>query len=224
MRMVPRATWKIDDFGDPQRRERLLDPLTPGALIEALAAEAMQAAREGDLPLCWEKCCDKAGFHRILASIPLTAALFDQLFNSRAGYRAQFYLSVEEGRAFNRAILEGLTPAVRAGHENQAGFPVDWPSVLMSLRGGSSKAWISRDQTDLDFMKSAPVALRAPRWVDRWRGFKEPWGLRLALPSPPQVHLEGAFIRPEDVQEFRTKWEDDVNLREVYLHEEGWPR
>jgi len=219
MRMVPKAMWKIDDLGDPQRRERLLKPLTPEALLEDVAAEAMQVAQKGGIRLCWEPCRDKAGFHRVLASIPLAGALFDQLFNSRAGYRAQFYLSVGEGHAFNRAIVECLTPAIRAAHARQTGFPADWQLVLKSLGGGSSKVWISKDQADLDFMKAAPIALRAPRWVDFWRDPATSWGLRLPLPSPSQVHLKGAFIRPEDGKHFPTKRD-----RGEHLHEEGWPR
>jgi hypothetical protein len=95
-------------------------------------------------------------------------------------------------------------------------FEAQWHNVEQSLRGGSSKIWMPKDEETLS---AAPAALRPPQWREFWRMSESAWGLRAPLPSSPQIDLKGSFIRPGSNEECSTKPD-----RDVHLHEEGWPR
>jgi hypothetical protein len=214
--LVPKGTWNLDELDDRQRKQRLLNPPSPPELLTTAVDEAMRAATTGRILLKWCPSRDWAGCSRIVAKIPIRSLLFDQIFNGRSGYRAQYYLSVERGRRYNRAIVDGLTPAIQAAHARLIGFEVPWPLVEQSLRGGSSKIWMPKDE---EVLKASPAALRPPLWSKFWRNHESAWGLRVPLPSDPQIDLKGSFIRPGSQEEFPTKPD-----RDVYIHEEGWPR
>lgn len=85
-----------------------------------------------------------------------------------------------------------------------------------SLGGGSSKIWIPKDEERL---KAAPIALRPPRWREYWQDSEHAWGLRLPLPSSPEIDLKGSFIRLGSNEEYLTKPD-----RDLHMHQEGWPR
>ena len=73
----------------------------------------MRAAQDRQLFLDarWDWCISRPEFGgRVNATIPVSQVLFDQLFNGRSGYRAQYCLSVKEGRQYNRAIVDALVP------------------------------------------------------------------------------------------------------------------
>jgi hypothetical protein len=159
----------------------------------------MRAAAEGRILLEWEPSTDYPGCFRIVAKIAITSLLFDQLFNGRSGYRAQYYLSVVDGRRYNRAIVDGLTPAIQQAHGRLPSFEAQWSDVEQSLRGASSKIWMPKDE---EVLKAAPAALRPPRWAEFWRNSESAWGLRVPLPPDPQIDLKGSFIRPGSDEEF----------------------
>jgi hypothetical protein len=216
-RMVPQGTWNLDELDDAERKQRLLDPPPPAELLTAVIGEAMRAANEGMILLRWCPSRNWLGCYRIVAKIPIASLLFDQLFNGRSGYRAQYYLSVEAGHDYNRAIADGLTPAIQEAYSRlSGGFEAPWHLVEQSLRGGSSKIWMPKDE---EVLKAAPAALGPPRWAEYWQNHELAWGLRLPLPPSPQIDLKGSFIRPGSQEEVPTKPD-----RGVHLHEEGWPR
>jgi hypothetical protein len=207
-RMVSKRRWRLDDFGDPERTDRLLNPPSALALLNALVAEATQAAQYGQVRPDWDPCTSRPEFGgRVHATIPVSRVLFDQLFNGRSGYRAQYCLSVKEGRRYNRAIVDALVPALRYAHATRSDPRLRWCDVEQSLTGRYSKIWIAED--DEHFPK-APVALRVPGWTK--------WGLRIPLPSSPKVDVKGTFIRPGSRGEFTTKPDRDEDL-----HRNGSP-
>ena len=195
----------------------MADPPPPAELLTAVIGEAMRVANEGRILLRWCPSRDWPGCYRIVAKIPITNLLFDQLFNGRSGYRAQYYISVEDGHKYNRAIVDGLTPAIQEAPARLSGdFQLSWHLVEQSLRGRSSKIWMPKDE---ECLRAAPAALRPPRWCEFWRNRESAWGLRVPLPSSPLIDLKGSFIRPGSDTEFPTKPD-----RDLHMHEEGWPR
>lgn len=124
-------TWNALD--DPERKARLLNPRAPTEVLLAARGEAMQASDKGEITLEWEPSKDQPGCYRIVAKIPISKLLFDELFNSRSGYRAQYYLSVDAGRRYNRAIVDGLSPAIQELHGKLSGC-VGAPRLLTQSR------------------------------------------------------------------------------------------
>jgi hypothetical protein len=154
-RMVPQDTWVLHELDDLERKRRLLNPPPAAELLASAVRIAMQAATEGGIILKWCPSRDWPGCYGIVAKIPITSLVFDQFFNGRSGYRAQYYLSVEEGNEYNRAIIEGLIPAVQVAHARlSGGFEASWDLVQHSLRGGSSKIWIPKDE---ECLRAAPA-------------------------------------------------------------------
>ena len=94
-RVVDSDEWILAAALDP-RRERLLSVPGPTDLLEAIVAESMTAARDGRVTIDWQESRERHGYFRRVAQVPLMETTFDQLFNGRSGYRAQYYLSPED--------------------------------------------------------------------------------------------------------------------------------
>jgi hypothetical protein len=210
MRTVAKHRWRLDDLGDEGRRRRLLDPPSPLELLDALVAEATRAGLDGQIFLDprWDPCTSRPEFgKRVQATVPVSQVLFDQLLNGRSGYRAQYCLSVTEGRRYNRAIVNALIPSLRHVHASLGGTKLRWPEVERSLRGRYSKIWVADDE---EHFQNAPDALCVSNWTGK--------GRRVPLPSSPRLDVKGTFIQPGTLKEFTTK-----PYRDRCLHEEGWP-
>jgi hypothetical protein len=210
MRMVAKHRWRLDDLGDEERRGRLLDPPSSLELLHALVAEATRAAHNGQIFLDprWDPCTSRPEFgRRVQAEVPVSQVLFDQLLNGRSGYRAQYCLSITEGRRYNRAIVDALIPALRHAHANLGDTELQWSEVERSLRGLYSKIWVADDE---EHFQNARDALRVPGWTRK--------GRRVPLPLSPRVDVKGTFIQPGSQKECTTK-----PYRDRCLHEEGWP-
>jgi hypothetical protein len=98
MRVADDVEWDLSRMHDRDRARRLLRSLLPEDLIDQVAREVMDNKISIDATRTWQAGIDMAGCSRAIVVIPLTADTFDDLINGRNGYRAQYYLSVEEGR------------------------------------------------------------------------------------------------------------------------------
>jgi hypothetical protein len=188
IRIVDPSIWRLSDaLGE--RRSRLLNTPSPSELLQHTITQAIVASRKGLSQLDWQESCECRGYFRLVAQIPLSETTFDQLFNGRAGYRAQYYLSPEEGVLYNRDILSGLEPALRLAYLRQP-LGVDFSLVEKSLRAPHSKIWVFGEQKAFD--DAADNTLNPPRWVenDATRGRKAP------LPKHFMIDVKGAFIHP----------------------------
>lgn len=115
IRMVEDETWIISDvLGD--RKLRLVYVPQPKDLLERVIKEAALAAQSGSIRLEWHPSRERAEYFRLVAQIPVTEITFDQLFNGRSGYRAQYYLSPEEGVLYNRDIINGLVSVLESAN------------------------------------------------------------------------------------------------------------
>lgn len=180
--------WRLSELlGD--RPERLLDVPTPGDLLALISRESETASRERRIAVGWEPSCDRPGYFRLAAQVPLTERTFDQLFNGRSGYRAQYYLSPEEGILFNRELIAALEPALRASHSNRP-LPVEFEFAEASLRAPHSKVWVYNEKVAFD--EAAHETLNPPRWVSSGKTR----GRRAPLPDHYTVDVKGTFINP----------------------------
>lgn len=188
MRTVDSQTWRLADALG-KRRERLLDVPQPEELLAQVIAQAHEASTKALTQLTWQESHDCPGYSRLVAQIPLSEKIFDQFFNGRSGYRAQYYLSPEEGILFNRSLLAGLEPALNLAY-SKCPLNVDFALVEKSLRAPHSKIWLFSEKEAFDTADN--YCLNPPRWVENeaTRGRKAP------LPVHPMIDIKGAFIHP----------------------------
>lgn len=171
------------------RHSRLLNVPVPDVLLLDVISQASEAARAGHLRLQWESSTESTGYSRLLAQVPLGEEIFDQFFNGRSGYRAQFYLSPEEGVLYNRDVLQGLRTAVVSAYSQQP-LPVSVDLMLRSLDGPHSKIWVFGEKAAFD--EAPKLSLTPPRWIKN-NGNR---GLRAPLPKHLMIDIKGAFIHP----------------------------
>jgi hypothetical protein len=124
-----------------------------------------------------------------VAQIPLAESTFDQFFNGRSGYRAQYYLSPEEGILYNRDTLDRLVHAIEIAYSRSRG--IEWKLVKESIHAPHAKVWVFQDEAA--FNHSLPNVLNPPRWVDNATGNK--FGLRTPLPDHRKIDIKGSFIQ-----------------------------
>ena len=190
---VPVTDWRIADSVCPARRHRLLEGApSPEGLITIIADAAMHEAMAASLDISWCEACKAPGYFRVEAIVYLTAEQFDWLFNGRTGYRAAYWLSVDDGRRFNDALIRVIESAFEVAWSG-AERPVGWDHARCSLLGRDSKLWAPEKK------------LFAPKecedWGDhnllvpkRWCDDKYNDGTRLPLPCPPRIEVKGTFI------------------------------
>ena len=202
--------WIITPEIPEERRRRLIDVPPSADLIKRIAEEAMGAAKSSRIPNPTHIQADEQpGYYRAQARIPVTDEAFDQLFNGRSGYRANYYLSPEQGATFNRALVDCLIPAILHACSR------DQELIDRSLRGRYSKIWVAGDGKSF---WDCPPALVPERWVTYWRRKSSDTCLRMPLPRPPQIDVKGTFINPTTGQEWLPKIKED---RDKDIHLKG---
>jgi hypothetical protein len=211
IRAVPAEDWDLSNLNDGNRRERLSRGTSAGELIVQLVTAASQAMQNNQIVLEWQQATDKEAppnTFRVVTQIPVDEAFFDELFNGRSGYRAQYYLSPEEGEAFNRRVIEVLEPVVAT--VDLAALGVSRALIRGSLLGPYSKIWAFDEQAAFD--AATPGMLMPARWRSNGAGR----GTRLPLASC--VDVKGTFIQPDGQY-----WVDELKLdRAMDLHLKGY--
>jgi hypothetical protein len=191
LRMVSQQDWDLFKLPDAARRQRLLCPPSGEYLLTSLITEAAHAAEHGEICLDWEKALDKPGYFRLRTQIPVTEGTFDLLFNGRSGYRAQYYLSPEEGIVYNRQIIDGLIPAINSAYDRNPLRDIPFDLIECSLRTPHAKIWVFEKPGYNPFNKAAENTLNPARWV---QNNKACLGRRCPLPNCLQIDLKGSFI------------------------------
>jgi hypothetical protein len=189
IRMVEPEEWCLSSALD-ERRERLINVPNSVSLLENVIAEAEAAVRKDSIRIEWEPSYDSPGYFHLIAQIPLSPIVFDQLFNGRSGYRAQYYLSPEEGILYNRDILRALRPAIRGAYARRPRC-VELELIEQSTEAPHSKIWVHQDK--LAFNAAAQNTLNPPRWVKNHAAL----GCRAPLPDHCMIDVNGALIHPE---------------------------
>lgn len=203
---VPENEWGIS-INNHERAARLHAP--SNELIPQVSEQALQAATAEGICLCWEEAVEKPSYWRANIKIPIKEVLFDQLFNGRSGYRAQYYLSVEDGENFNRTLIDALVPAIKKFYEIKPLRNVDWAAIEASLRGQYSKIGVKNGNAYED-----AKALITLRWKD------SNYGSRLLKFFPPLMDVFGTFIKSDNISDY---WVDDCKRgRSLDMHEKGF--
>lgn len=188
-RMVDRESWRLS-AALADRSPRLLDVPTPEALLQSVIAEAQGEGTAGGIVLTWQPSKERPEYFRLVAQVKLSVTIFDQFINGRSGYRAQYYLSPEEGILYNRDAIEGLWPALKHACTVKP-LGVDLSLVERSAQAPHSKIWVFEEKRA--FKEAVPDALSPPRWVENSAAL----GRRAPLPDHLMIDVKGTFIHPE---------------------------
>jgi hypothetical protein len=210
-RSVARDVWRIDSLPD-ERRGGLLAGSSPAELLERVLSEAQAALNASSVKADWCESTDRPGYFRVVVQVPLSAATFDEFINGRSGYRAQYYLSPEEGLLYNRAALNLLTDVVLVASESQIANAA--PNLVgESLAAPHAKIWVFEEKAA--FNDAAPDTLNPERWVNN----NAVLGRRAPLPPHCSLDIKGAFIHPTTFDVFVDELKAD---RPCDLFEKGF--
>lgn len=177
------------------RHKRLHDVPTPEDLLRNVLEESKAAAIDGAIELKWQESSERPGYFRLVAQIPLSEVTFDQFFNGRSGYRAQYYLSPEEGVLYNRTVVNGLIPVIQEAYRIKP-LSVALALIQLSLEAPHAKVWIADEKNAFDH--AAEKILSAPRWVANGATT----GRKVPLLPNPRLDLKGTFIHPDTKELF----------------------
>lgn len=207
MRLVDLSEWNLTGMKDRARAAKLLHPLGGEQLINAVAAEAEAAARGSLSSWRWQQGEEMVGCRRGIATFPLAPDTFDALFNGRSGYRAQYYLSCDEGVQFNNEIMKAISESLALTHQKA---PAEESADLeRSFVGPFSKIWVLGDRAP--FLAAPENEFMPRRWVEN---NPVSIGLRAPLPSSPAIEVKGSWIT-NDGNEYREDvvWKGDRHSR-----------
>jgi hypothetical protein len=105
-----KADWCTDAIRalTPERAERLEAAGSPDDLLAAMLRALQENIHLGDVRFGADRMAGKPD-RRMVVQFKISPELYDWFFNSRTGYRAQFWIGVNEGLAFNENITAKLT-------------------------------------------------------------------------------------------------------------------
>ena len=127
---VPRDEWRLHGCVDGSRRKRLLRSTGFEKIIKQIITQTAKNVQ----PLFHKRSAyrNKTGFYRIKVCINISPVLVDLFHNSRCGYRAQYYLSEENGECANRYTIMSLMPILEeklSGNLKRSIFSWEWAKL-----------------------------------------------------------------------------------------------
>lgn len=208
LRLVDLSEWDLSGMKDMARAKRLLHPSGSEDLIRTVAEEAEVAACEGLACWYWQQGEEMIGCRRCIATFPLSLDTFDALFNGRSGYRAQYYLSREEGIEFNNEIIKALKRSLALICEEPSLH--EYALLERSFVGPFSKIWVLGDGAS--FLAAPANEFMPKRWIDH---NPVSLGLRAPLPIQPTVEVKGSWLADDPNHEYREDrvWKGDRHCR-----------
>ena len=188
MASVPVDEW-IVETDQHVRRALLMAEHTNEQLISMVVSDVASAVTAGTVRPTFETSRRWSIHRRFAAVIRLDKVTFDILMNGRSGYRAQFYVALEQGRRFNRRVIDSLMPPLKLAWEGTNEEP--WNEALRSLQDSSAKIWPEMDD---DALKGQPK-LRARMWqLNCEATCASTIGMHLFCVTPPTVEIKGGWI------------------------------
>ena len=181
MRVPREGEWQLSDTVEPNRKTLLLSSSPEEVLkqlvscVQELVGQDVSFEQADRTFEGWE---DSARFKFVISL--KEKDLYDQFFNGRAGIRAQYFLSVEEGVLFNKMVVDELAKVI---------VPKLAPDIQekaeRSLKGPQAKIWIDRDNIAFN---EAPENQLLVKWCTQ-----HPYGNKIPLPDKPALLLMGSF-------------------------------
>jgi hypothetical protein len=161
---VPSAEWHLDIL-DEARKLRLLS--TPfQSIVDGIVRDAVLEIYPPDL----DQQCRRLA--RVIIELKLPRETVDLFHNGSSGYRAQFYLGIDQGVRADRYCIDALMGKVHdlCAQGNHADLSREF--IEASLRHNEAKVWIQEDGWWLD-RKAADDKLIVDRWTQNSQKCRE---------------------------------------------------
>jgi len=184
---IANGEWVIAGMGNARQKKLLGSP----------RFEQMVADLSGNLTLLDHGRSDMQGHYRFWAIIQSINSAVDRFFNSRSGYRAQFYYSKKNGAQANRYAVSEISKKVLAllnGNERRT-CGGSW--VQASLCNPNSKVWIYQGSW-LRYKRLSDRNLEVGRWHSKnhrsSRAKKLTLWSRLTPSDENRLVLKGGYV------------------------------
>jgi hypothetical protein len=107
-------SWSFTEIAatDPSRASVLEGAPSARAILGAVVSKLVEAAKTGRLCVGAEQAAREPGDQRVVLQFHVGEKLFDQFFNARTGYRAQFRRGWQTGLSYNRELIETMRDSV----------------------------------------------------------------------------------------------------------------
>jgi hypothetical protein len=158
-----------------------------GASIESFWAEPREAA----------PCL---GTHRAIFDLLLERADYDAFFNSPVGYRAQYCIEIENGKAQNRRVLDALRPRLLDFAERSRTGGFGKQRLSASLDAVDAKVWIN----EAEVAKVEGIHILYEPWLAKLqsadvgsateRNSRESAEIGLRAPAGQRLEVKGGWV------------------------------
>ena len=225
---------------DPERASKLANADSSDALIDALDNAFSAALSTKEVQVKFDGIGDDFGAPRVAFQFPVSVELYDWFYNARTGYRAQYWISPDKGRAFNAQLISRFRSTVGRAwpgeyvtgqKELHSGacqriaddeLTVNKSIALMSLDLDLSKIWMCENiLAHRDEQIPWIFYYRGPQLsVTKWDvGDKS--GLHAWYPEERNAWLEikGGYVAPDGEV---TQPKKSPKCRSLQLHRSGW--
>jgi hypothetical protein len=192
--------WRLAGDMEERQRDLLLQDIP---FVQILALLAKHVKLRSIRREAYKKAPhDYSVYHRVVLVLDVEPEAVALFHNSRCGYRAQYYHSVQNGERANELAVRTLIPKVKellAGGER-----AKWALVEKSLSSSEAKVWIHQGF----WLRYRPLSDRkilVQRWVSKLKSplrcdrKKAMWGT-LCASGENRIEIKGAFVDADGTQ------------------------
>jgi hypothetical protein len=113
---IPESEWSFKQIrAESAARADLLEAAgSREELLRALAVELLRAMDQGDVRLAMDSLGNRFMECRSIVQFKTSPEIYEWFYSARTGYRAQFWLSPENGIPFHSIVLETLIAVIAA--------------------------------------------------------------------------------------------------------------
>ncbi len=133
--IAPATEWQLARNVEEARKRRLLE-----TSFDSIVQQITKKARLHDYGC--EEIKDFSGLKRVWIDLSLPPQTVDLFHSGASGYRAQFYLGVQQGEAANRYLIESLLPRLKCLCVARPKQGWHWEFIEASLCHRDAKIWI----------------------------------------------------------------------------------
>lgn len=190
MASAPTDEWIIELNEHDSRRMRLMTERATQQIGADVVFDLAKVVKSDGVRPEFESAKRNSAYKRFTATVRLSDVTFDVLMNGRSGYRAQFYVGLDDGRLFNRSLIDSMLPSLQLAWEASSNQE-PWEAALRSLNDPSAKIWPELDDAAL---KGQPKLI-AKMWAMNCEEAKASTiGMHLFANNPPTIEVKGGWI------------------------------
>ena len=187
---IPAGEWRLSSTIEISRRNALQEDISFEQIINLIAKNATLASIKK------EKYDSQPKWHRVVIVLKTDALAVDLFHNSRCGYRAQYYFSIENGELANEYAVRILASKIK--ELSTCAKTLQEACMWKSLSDAQAKVWIHqglwfryRQISDRNIcIQRWASSLQSENFFDRKRAL---WG-SLSATGENKLDIKGGFV------------------------------